>query len=236
MKTRFTSLLLATVFGAALITQAQATITLSGHSTDTTDLTNVLDLGITGYSSSPMTLNIGGSTVTTTFSGAAYVGNAIPDDPSLDVVGGTLVTTGLFFTRYDTSSVTFNYSSAQTNFGMIWGSPDDTNSVSFYKDNTLVAVYSRGEMDTLYTGGAASRYALFNFSDGQSFDKVVAGGETFEFTLLKASAWGAPDTAAMSAPAPAPVPLLGATLLGNIGGFGGLGALWAKRRKKLASA
>lgn len=141
---------------------------------------------------------------------------------------GTYATPYLDTTRYASintnGSITFNLDRGYHYFGLLWGSVDTYNSLSFYKDNTLLGtigglqVISAAGLQAGNQGAFGTVYA--NFTSELSFNKVVANssGIAFEFDDVRFAA----------VPLPAALPMFASLVLGA----GALG----RRRKALAAS
>jgi hypothetical protein len=80
-------------------------------------------------------------------------------------------------------SVTLQFSSSQKYFGLLWGSVDDYNTLSFYSGGTLLDAFTGSEIWASANGDQGQQgtfYVNFNDLDG-SFDKVVATSSNFAF-------------------------------------------------------
>lgn len=132
--------------------------------------------------------------------------------------GGTDQPDGADATRYITAGSTGAAAGAQVimdlgfdakYFGILWGSVDTYNTLSFYDGNTLVGTISGSQVTPAATGdqGANGTYYV-NINSTVAFDRVVATSTQFAFEF---------DNVALSAapiPAPAALGLFGLGLLG----------------------
>jgi len=91
-------------------------------------------------------------------------------------------------TRYLSSgigSVVFDFTSNQTYFGLLWGSVDDYNSLSFYKGGLLVGSYTGSQIWAAANGDQGTQGTFYvNFDDvSGSFNKVVASSTQYAFEI-----------------------------------------------------
>jgi hypothetical protein len=98
-------------------------------------------------------------------------------------------TTSNYFAAEPKGAVTFSYSAQQQYFGMMWGSVDTYNTLSFYQGNTLVEQIPGKAVAAIPNGvqGAGNTYWVnVNFGGGTSFDRVVATSTNpaFEFGVI----------------------------------------------------
>ena len=150
------------------------------------------------------------------------------------------------------NNVTISYAQNQQYFGLNWGSVDSYNTLNFYEGSTLVASYSGSQITTAQgsQGANGSYFVNFDFSNGATYNKVVAVDTklaAFEFDMVASSTQSVPLTSAPSAAAPtlvavyanaaqtqllpgeAPLPALGSSPLAAIALAGG--AVVARRRR-----
>lgn len=109
----------------------------------------------------------------------------------------------------------YTFSALQAAVSFVWGTPDNYNSVVFYRGNTIV--------DTVVGNGTGvnvplSRATITNIDSGKGFDAIrfVSTQPAFEYAFLEFT------------PAPIPVPAAGLLLLTALGGIAVL------RRRKTA--
>lgn len=116
--------------------------------------------------------------------------------------------TGQDITEYITSgkisgalagSATLTFATPQLYFGLLWGSVDTYNYLSFYKNNVLVGVVNGSQVNSPANGNQFAQGTTYVniFTDG--YDKVVATSDpsyAFEFDNV---AYGIPEPAAMLA-------------------------------------
>jgi hypothetical protein len=91
-------------------------------------------------------------------------------------------------TRYLSSgigSVVFDFTSNQTYFGLLWGSVDDYNSLSFYKGGLLVGSYTGSQIWAAANGDQGTQGTFYvNFDDvSGSFNRVVASSTQYAFEI-----------------------------------------------------
>lgn len=148
-------------------------------------------------------------------SGGNGAGFGSPDQP--DGADTTkYITTG-------TGSVTFDFGSDQRYFGVLWGSIDGYNTISFYNDGSLVKAFTGTDILAGANGDQGvngTLYVNFNATDLTVFDQVVftSSSNAFEFDDV---AYG--ERVPVPSPEPITLSLFGA-------GLAGLGM--ARRRRK----
>jgi hypothetical protein len=91
-----------------------------------------------------------------------------------------------YLTAGSSGSVTLQFPSVETYLGMLWGSVDSFNTLSFYDGTTLVGTATGGNVIASSNGDQGPNgtvYANFNATADSTFDRVVAtsGGNAFEF-------------------------------------------------------
>jgi hypothetical protein len=125
-------------------------------------------------------------------SGSNGIGFLAPDQP-----------TGVDTTHYLSTgigSATLQFSSNQDYFGLLWGSVDNYNTLSFYDDNTLVGSFTGTQIWASANGDQGQQgtfYVNFNSLDG-SFNKVVASStqNAFELDNVAYNSKSVPDSGA----------------------------------------
>jgi hypothetical protein len=131
----------------------------------------------------------------------------------------TYLTTGL-------GSVTLIMPGVEKYFGILWGSVDGYNTLSFYKGGNLVRAVTGTDVNASANGDQGANgtfYVNFTFTGTDAFDKVVAKSSQYAFEF---------DNVSYNPTVPTPEP---STML--IGGAGLLVACFAKRRgRRTASA
>ena len=147
--------------------------------------------------------------------------------------GGGTQANGVDGTTYifvdGSGSVTLAFPTLETYLGILWGSVDSYNSLSFYNGAALIgtvtgsAVMASGSGDQ---GASGTTYVNITTTGG-AFDRVVAtsGGNSFEFDDVAFNETISPTSALAADPVPEPTSL-------GLFGFGLLGlgfARWAER-------
>jgi len=115
------------------------------------------------------------------------------------------------------SPVTLHLTGDMTYFGMLWGTVDNYNTISFYDGETLVGSFTGTQVLPGATGGVSDVvYANF-WAHGGTFDTVVftSTQEAFEFDNVRVAA----------TPLPAALGLFGSAIVG-------MGALGLRRRRQ----
>ena len=144
-----------------------------------------------------------GPTVTLSFSGdggivAGNLANYYAEPYSSPTGPDTTnyVTTGI-------GSATLAFSSAQTYFGLLWGSVDGYNSLDFYDaNNQLITAFTGLDVTALADGNQGFQGTYYvNFSSDIAFTKVVASSSNYAFEFddvaVDPPAVAEPATAAM---------------------------------------
>ena len=136
-----------------------------------------------------------GLTVTTTTDGGLVTGTSSKNAPPY-VSGNNSVNfntaNGADTTQYLTSgkldaggSITFNFASAQNYFGLLWGSVDTYNTLSFYDGATLIGSLTGADVLGLIpspnTGASGTVYA--NILSDEGFNTVVATSTQYAFEI-----------------------------------------------------
>ena len=110
-------------------------------------------------------------------SGSNGLGFLNPDQP-----------TGVDTSRYLSTgigSVSLEFNSAQNYFGMLWGSVDNYNTLSFYNGLSLVGSFTGTQIWSSANGDQGQQGTFYvNFNDlGGTFNKVVASSSQNAFEL-----------------------------------------------------
>ena len=117
------------------------------------------------------------------------------------------------------------FASQQQYFGLLWGSIDLYNTLSFYNGNTLVGALTGGQVLAGANGDQGVNGTLYvNINSTLSFDRVVATSSEYAFEL---------DNIAYSAdPAPVPEPstYFAGALLALVFGVQGVRSLRSRKQ------
>jgi hypothetical protein len=243
---------LAGTLGFSQQAQARDDVTMSTSLTSVaqSSTVNLLDLG-TGngaglVSQETVSFGSGSSAGTIGYSGTSgiYMGNvagitAAPWTP-------TGIETRNYFATQPGGAVTINYAQNQQYFGIMWGSVDSYNSLSFYNNNQLVEEVNGRDVVRNPSGNQAATgtyFANFNFSSNASFNRVVFSSSTpaFEFNMIAYATQTqaiTPTEVAKAGPLTGPqtvsVPVNAAPVAGSPLLLGLLG-WWRRRRKQVAA-
>ncbi len=100
--------------------------------------------------------------------------------------------TGNYFAVQPNGSISINYAQQQQYFGIMWGSVDAYNSLSFYQNGNLVEQLSGKAVSTAPNGnqvGGGTYFVNLNFGGSTGFDRVVATSSSpaFEFNMISYS-------------------------------------------------
>lgn len=97
-----------------------------------------------------------------------------------------------------TGSVILQFNSAQNYFGMLWGSVDSYNTLSFYNGTSLVGSFTGTQIWANANGDQGQQGTFYvNFNDlGGAFNKVVASSSqnAFELDNVAYNSKGVPDS------------------------------------------
>lgn len=211
---------------------------------------NLLDLG-TGtqaglVSQETVQFGSGSNAGSISYSGTSgiYMGNvagrtAAPWTP-------TGLETRNYFSTQPNGAITINYSQNQQYFGIMWGSVDSYNSLSFYNNNTLIDQVGGRDVVQNPNGSQAATgtyFANFNFAADSGFNRVVFSSTSpaFEFNMIAYSTQTqaiTPKEVAAAGPLTGPqtvgVPVNAAPVAGSPLLLGLLG-WWRRRRNKAAA-
>jgi hypothetical protein len=136
--------------------------------------------------------------------------------------GGTTQADGVDTTRYLTtgstsananSRIIFTLPSLQGYLGLLWGSVDLYNTLTFYAGNSLIGSITGGDVQANATGDQGlngTRYVNINATGGTLFDRVVATSSSFAFEIDNVAFQVTP----VSVPEPASIALFGIGLAG----------------------
>lgn len=236
MKRALTTLTLgATLLGAVSLQQASATISIVSESL-------VPPSGLSFYNLNGATLGntvynpVAGLVINATlvapvtspsegFVSGAKVNSvyAAPiTDSSGDTYAGTYISTG-------TGTVTFSFATPQNYFGLLWGSVDASNSITFSGGNTPSTTFTGATLNTLSTPGFVGAVGDQGYG-GSEYVKFTDTG-TFN-TVTLTSGQISFEAAEFSSNAATPEP----ALYGLVGsGLAIFGTLLNRRRRKSAS-
>jgi hypothetical protein len=184
--------------------------------------------GATGYQAG---VGSGSDTVT-------VIGGIVNENGSLNPVTGTAVD-GYPSYRYwlaasNGNSVTYSFSTPEQYFGLLWGSIDPTNTVTFFNGANAISSYTGAQIVTANIGAAyypaAGSYVNF-FADGPSdyFTSVVLSETTIYFEVQN-------EAAGINAINATPLPSTWLMLLSGFVGLGFLAYRGTKKRTALAVA
>jgi hypothetical protein len=106
---------------------------------------------------------------------------------------------------FGNASMTFNLPFAAQYFGLLWGSVDTYNTLSFFNGSTLIGTITGSQVTPNATGNqGASGTFYVNVNSTQAFDKVVATSSQFAFefdNVALARDPGGADPSIVAAPA-----------------------------------
>jgi hypothetical protein len=150
-----------------------------------------------------------------------------------------------YFATQPRGDITISYGQNQQYFGIMWGSVDSYNTLSFYNNDRLVEQVSGRDVTSNPNGNQAAKgtyFANFNFNGDTAFNRVVFASSTpaFEFNMIAFSTRTqaiTPTEVAKLGPQAGPqtvtVPVNAAPVAGSPLLLGLLG-LWRRRRRKAA--
>jgi hypothetical protein len=158
-----------------------------------------------------------GSGITVTFSGTGAGAVSLPDAPGLYAAPYILGGNGAPFgnsqadgrdvTQYLTTGigeVTLQLGGPNQYFGLLWGSVDDYNTLSFYNGATLLFSFTGHDVNPLVHGdqGIAGTFYV-NITSDTFFDRVVASSTQYGFEFDNVALAKTPDPISVS-PIPEP--------------------------------
>ncbi len=196
-------------------TPAWATLTLSasvGGAPNGANYANFdnLALGDGGGTSGGVTVSFSGTAQAVQGSSSGYYAapylssnnGALFGDPTNGPDTTTYLTTGV-------DTVTLNLPGNESYFGVLWGSVDSYNTLSFYEGSTLVGTIT-GSMVTADADGDQGIDGTYyvNINSSQPFDKVVASSTQYAFEFDNVAYRGT------AVPEPASIAVLAAGLIG----------------------
>ncbi len=133
--------------------------------------------------------------ITVTFSGTGAGTVALPDAPGLyaaPYISGSNGTSfgnsqadGRNVTQYLTTGigeVTLQLAESHQYFGLLWGSVDDYNSLSFYNGTTFLFNFTGHDVDVLANGNQGATGTFYvNINSDTPFDRVIASSTSYGF-------------------------------------------------------
>jgi len=94
----------------------------------------------------------------------------------------TYLTSGMNSGSYPNAKVTLTFGSLQQYFGLLWGSVDSYNTLSFYNGNTLVGTLTGSQVLASPTGDQGVNGTVYvNINSTLPFDTVVATSSQYAF-------------------------------------------------------
>jgi hypothetical protein len=124
--------------------------------------------------------------------------------------------------------ITISFTSNKKYFGLLWGSVDPTNTVSFFENNTPVANFTGAQLES------NSNVALQYYSAPGSFVDFVADSSAFKFNQVVLSDNSEPFESANYATSGVPEPSTWAMMLLGFAGLGFAGYRQTKRKDDVA--
>ena len=106
-----------------------------------------------------------------------------------------------YISAYSGNSITIAFDANQKYFGLLWGSPDVSNTISLYEGATLLATYTGAGLEGNAVGlepyPAAGSFVDFVADNaGTYFDKVVISENASYFEIDNLASLAAPEPAA----------------------------------------
>ncbi len=194
-----------TITGVGNTKNAKATFTIAGAEPYPNLAVNLLNLGSSATTNTLVnasTLDFGtigsatGGTVTfgtgSSYQSGVYSGST-GGQFAAPLLGTAGADTGNFFAAEPGAGITFNFSTTQNFFGMLWGSTDAGNSLTF-KNTTTGETYTISGSNTAFpsNNGTTSYYATFNVPAGFNQVTMTTQNPAFEFANVTFSQTTAP--------------------------------------------
>lgn len=144
-------------------------------------------------STAPITLGSGSTANTITFSGTSGVYSGSTSGVSAaPVMQNGQPTTAEYLAAEPSGAITVTYASEQKYFGLLWGSVDNYNTLTFYDNGKEVGALTGSEITKNADGNQGAQGSFFvnvDVGNGYSFNKVVltSSQPAFEFDEIAAS-------------------------------------------------
>ncbi len=192
--------------------------------------------------------NFTGYTASIGFTGASgvvkganpsWTQNGISGTSWAPTIGGAAITTN--YLAASSGTVTLNFSTQISQFQFLWGSPGFGDTVTLFNGTTQVGQFTGAQVNAANAAFSSAPgttvVANLKSATGVTFNRVAISNptSTFEFSMQRSTAT-APTVAGgavvvPSLPSPAPFPMLGATLFGNMAALFGMFVMWRKKQK-----